>query len=288
MIRNTLTVDISGQDIQVLATVKVSGIIAQWKLYMWTNDYKAESVVQTSEQSTKMIDQNWWRYLTGSLLKNNNTTQFIRLFYGQHTQPGSTTVSNSIAAFSNKELGNLRIEVVSFKGSPLQATQEWAGDLDTAKWGNPEETRYVKWLLMDVTGDGNLDLVSLINTDESTLTVLVFASNGDFSFSAPTVSRIVANGTLFNPAFFKSILVAPASIDSPGSGSQAKTGILQLFDNYQVLGARLLGPVSNGSQKYELKGQLPAIAGQISLGAGDGSDVQGMDDWPGFFTQPVA
>ena len=45
---------------------------------------------------------------------------------------------------------------------------------------------------------------------------------------------------------------------------------METFDNYGILGARLVGPVngSNGTVGYELKGQTPALAGQMSTGLG--------------------
>jgi hypothetical protein len=36
------------------------------------------------------------------------------------------------------------------------------------------------------------------------------------------------------------------------------------FDNYGILGARVMAPVTKESTSYELKGQIPAISGQAS------------------------
>lgn len=147
----------------------------------------------------------------------------------------------------------------------------------------------MKWLLLDVSKDGNPDIVGLINTDESTLATVVFPSRGDYTFGEPVVSRIYIPNTGFNPSHFKSISVKPVEFELTHlkKVTSQNTGILQFFDNYQILGARLLGPVAPGSLYYELKGQIPSIAGQISTGAGPGSDDWQSEDRPGFLVKSI-
>ena len=46
-------------------------------------------------------------------------------------------------------------------------------------------------------------------------------------------------------------------------------GLFQLFDNFGLLGARLLAPdLEQGGASYEVVGQVPAIAGQMSSAIG--------------------
>lgn len=167
--------------------------------------------------------------------------------------------------------------------------QLWTKKYNTASWGNPPENHYLKFLLLDVSHNGNLDIVALLNIDDSTLRTVVFPSLGDYSFGEPVVSTISIPESLFNPAFFRSVLVAPAEFQYPETQGNLKvnTGILQFFDNYQILGARLLAPTSPTSLNYELKGQTPAIAGQTTVGAGLGGMNWNLDDWPGFLASKV-
>ena len=74
-------------------------------------------------------------------------------------------------------------------------------------------------------------------------------------------------------------------------GLKTEAGILGFFDNYGILGARMIAPVSGtGTYKYEFKGQTPAIAGQLSsglgwrsqnlMGRGESSEAIGFADFP--------
>ena len=61
------------------------------------------------------------------------------------------------------------------------------------------------------------------------------------------------------------VYTAQTTYTFPSSKTKTKGAIISLFDNYGIIGARLVGPESpKGSFKYELKGQNGAIVGQRS------------------------
>ncbi|KAB8279030.1 hypothetical protein BDV30DRAFT_232906 [Aspergillus minisclerotigenes] len=134
---------------------------------------------------------------------------------------------------------------------------------------------YLTWFAEDIDNDGNTDLVTLINPTSALnvdFQVAVFPGFGDGTFGAPVVSPISlnpANGTLLTASFMKSIKVHKADYVYPGTSTASKGGILAMFDNYGIIGGRMLAPVlSSGSLYYEFKGQVPAVAGQSSQGLG--------------------
>lgn len=180
--------------------------------------------------------------------------------------------------------GFFRIDVLDIDTSEGTVGVLWTKEYKIT-WDEPANEQYLGFLLLDVSENGYDDLVALINTNDSTLTTVVFPNIPRDVFSEPVVSTISILKSLFNPTFFKSVLVKSASYDYLTSGVSIKTAILQLFDNYQLLGARLLAPVKHKSFQYELKGQTPSIAGQTTVGTG--SEAQESGDWQGFFAKPI-
>lgn len=79
----------------------------------------------------------------------------------------------------------------------------------------------------------------------------------------------------FNGPFAKDILTTMTRVFSPSTQlpGAASAGLLQLFDNYGILGARLLNPVSGDETAYAVVGQVPAIAGQLSEALGGAGDA---------------
>jgi hypothetical protein len=133
-------------------------------------------------------------------------------------------------------------------------------------------SNYLTWFLSDVDADGNLDLVGLVAADDGSLRVLAFKPKADESggFEAPVVSSIVSDrGTLLTAPFMTPIMARQAKYKFPGTDYQVDAGILMAFDNYGILGVRLLRPKSySGTLEYEIAGQLPAVAGQVSAALG--------------------
>jgi hypothetical protein len=178
--------------------------------------------------------------------------------------------------------GFLRIDVV--KVIDAQSIELTFSKRYPVTWGNPSNAQYLKWLLLDVNENGCPDLVALINTDDSTLTTVVFPNIPGQFFNNPTVTTINIPNSLFNPTFFQSVLVKPAVYEYPSTKVRVKTAILHLFDNYQLLGGRLLAPTEPRSFNYELKGQTPSIAGQTTVGSGS----QYPGDWQGLLAAPIS
>lgn len=87
MIRGPITVDGSIPS-QLLAVTAAGDNFVQWRFYGWTEDYTGESFSRAIEQTGPIISEQWWRYLTGSLLLSDRTTQVVRLLYGDHADPG--------------------------------------------------------------------------------------------------------------------------------------------------------------------------------------------------------
>ncbi|KAF8249240.1 hypothetical protein K440DRAFT_660254 [Wilcoxina mikolae CBS 423.85] len=244
--------------ILAVATLPQALQTVNWRFYEWDNDYNQYSIQDTSEE---LDAPKWEIILTGRLLKESDTTQLVRIIYGPTFEPG-----------------RLRIDILTVANG-RNITRLFSKSYSTQSWGSPPNEQYLKWLLLDANGNGNLDIVAVINTPNFTLTTVIFPNNGDYQFGEPVVTTICIPDSSFNPTFFQSILIRPAVYTYPDTNTPVKTGILQLFSNYQVLGARLLAPTVPGSLKYELKGQTPAIAGQISVGSGS----QDPSDWQGFF-----
>ena len=129
----------------------------------------------------------------------------------------------------------------------------------------------VKWFLMDVNDDNLNDVVAYCPTS-STLYVTTFLQRPDGSCDQPYTTSIPADYYLnFNGDYLKHITSFPTvrfnvNTQRPTGG---RNNIFQLFDNYGVLGGRLLAPWKDGElQFYDAVGQYPAIAGQLSGGLG--------------------
>ncbi|THC87924.1 hypothetical protein EYZ11_012630 [Aspergillus tanneri] len=133
----------------------------------------------------------------------------------------------------------------------------------------PEQ--YLTWLLADINGNGRPDLVSLVNAGMG-LGVVVFPGLDEFAFGSPQTSVISSDkGRLFNASFMKPVYAAQARyrFSAEPRTCVSDGAILQVFDNYGILGIRLVAPlVPQGSYAYEAKGQTPAVAGQLSCGLG--------------------
>ena len=167
------------------------------------------------------------------------------------------------------DTGSVRIEVLKLNvSSPhvqLLSSQSFpiTWDLNSV---------YRKIFLRRIPGSGLALTVLLSKADSHTLTTLVFPPASGDAFSAPISTLIEAphNIPAFTTAYLKSLLVAQVGYKYP-NGKWTDAAIMQLFDNYGILGARLLVPKQgNGMDKwkYEVKGQVPAIAGQRSEGVG--------------------
>ncbi|KAH8590131.1 hypothetical protein B0O99DRAFT_635297 [Bisporella sp. PMI_857] len=152
----------------------------------------------------------------------------------------------------------------------------------------------VSWNLIDVNQDGIADLVGLItdcgtNTNHTAVTVVLPGLRHDHDedykgypisgFGNYVISRLVPDSPKWANRFMTPLSIHNVEyITSGPKPVVSQAGILMFFDNFGVLGVRLIAPVHGDGHdfKYELKGQTPAISGQVSSGLGwSPEDVMG-------------
>jgi hypothetical protein len=125
-------------------------------------------------------------------------------------------------------------------------------------WGLDSAHNYLAWFFAESKA------ISLGMKDDSSLVVVVFPWPDDIG--SPIISEIALNpekGYLLTAEFMTPLRIMLTSYTYPG-GEITDAAIIMFFDNYGILGARVLAPVTKGSTSYELKGQIPAISGQAS------------------------
>jgi hypothetical protein len=123
-------------------------------------------------------------------------------------------------------------------------------------WGLSSVHDYLAWFFAES------NLITLGIRDDSSIVVVVFP----WPDASPVVSEITLNpdkGYLLNAPFMEPLRTMLTSYTYPG-GETTDAAIIMFFDNYGILGARVMAPVTKGSTSYELKGQIPAISGQAS------------------------
>ncbi|KAJ7922002.1 hypothetical protein B0H13DRAFT_2413373 [Mycena leptocephala] len=123
-------------------------------------------------------------------------------------------------------------------------------------WGLSSVHDYLAWFF------AKSNLITLGIRDDSSIVVVVFP----WPDASPVVSEITLNpdkGYLLNAPFMEPLRTMLTSYTYPG-GETTDAAIIMFFDNYGILGARVMAPVTKGSTSYELKGQIPAISGQVS------------------------
>lgn len=109
-------------------------------------------------------------------------------------------------------------------------------------------------------------------TDQKTaeMTTVVFPPNKEGGFKDPITSKIESPNEV--PSFVSPSLKSLGLYSVPYVYREIRQrspgGLLQLFDNYGVLGARLLGNEVFEKLKFRAIGQTPAIAGQVSSAIG--------------------
>lgn len=193
-----------------------------------------------------------------ALLSHPNGS-LVRLSYGS-TFPPQQKLQIEIITLVRAEDGNISISASS--SPPVDIT-----------WHGLIEKDYRLWFLHDVDGDGILDLVAYCS-DASLIfiDVVVFPGSKDGTFKSPVVSPIVldsAVGRLFTAEFMKPLYTTQARYTYPGGGNGSTSGaIMSFFENYGIVGCRIVVPVGGGRYTYMLGGQDGAIAGQRALTLG--------------------
>ena len=129
-------------------------------------------------------------------------------------------------------------------------------------------SRYTSFSILPSTDDRGSSMVVLLEDPETAaLSTLVFPRDPTSGFLPPTVSPVkIPEGDLtFTAPFLKTLRVQQTPYINRETEARAQGGLLQLFDNFGLLGARLLAPISeDGGLSYEVVGQDPALAGQAS------------------------
>lgn len=226
-----------------------------WNFTAWRNGY---SEISTDSFST-MISFPVQAILTGILGSDGQNASIVQLYYGD-TFPYPKRIGVDVVQPSEDPSGKVSLPGPCFKQSfPIS-------------WPARKSSEYLLWFLSDVDGDGFTDIVGYASSESNTtLTVVVFPGREGCYFQDPVVSSITLpaeKGTLFTSSFMHPVYARQAAYSYPEELS-TDAGILSFFDNYGILGVRMLAPVTaTGTHNYEFKGQNPAIAGQLSPGLG--------------------
>ena len=224
----------------------------KWYFAKWHSEYTDSSISEVTEPNAPPAQ---------AILSDSESSRIIRLSYGQHY-----TVS-----------GGLRLDIIRplpDAGGVVKAISILSSSVfDMSSLGLLEKD-YLLWCLCDVDGDGHKDLVAYTSSeDNERLHVIAFPWRSDDGFGEPIISPIDLDpdiGTLMTGEFLSPLKSLQANYTYPDDGAATSAGILAFFDNYQIIGARMIAPkASTGTLEYELKGQNPSIAGQRSSTLGD-------------------
>lgn len=211
-----------------------------WNFTSWSDGFKTRTSETLTEQAVGSAAQ---AFLVGQLFKDARNESIVRIF----TTPATA-----------------RIDVIDYTPSQPIKPSSQTFDFDSSFCEG------IEWFLADVNDDTKLDVVAYCSSSDATLTTAVFLNRGkggSSQFDEPRISTILPNvPKLFNAPFLKSVVTITTQVFDTDTQlpSRNKAGLLQLFDNYGILGVRLLKPVSDDLALYTPVGQTPAIAGQVS------------------------
>ena len=230
-----------------------------WYFASWKKNY-TEKVVSQIDEPGALAAQ--------ALLSDSDTGRLVRVHYGRRIP-----VSKELRIDVQRPVWNDTSKSITFT-APRQ-TQRFE-----ITWPAYLEKAYLLWFLTDVDGDGNKDLVAYTSQDNFIeQTVIVFAGRQNGTFAKPVVSPIQLDpniGKLLTAEYMLPLTTVQAQYTYLDNSTTA-AGIMAFFDNYGIVGARMLAPkAAKGTFKYEFKGQNPSIAGQRSTTLG-----QRPGDWMG-------
>ena len=110
-------------------------------------------------------------------------------------------------------------------------------------------------------------VVLLEDPETAALSTIVFPRGPKHGFLPPIVKpvKIPEGVPTVTAPFLQTLRVQQTSFISRKTGARAQGGLLQLFDDFGTLGARLLAPASgDDGLSYEVVSQNPALAGHSS------------------------
>ena len=226
---------------------------SSWTFFYWYENYTHHCTMYGHSDTPPAQS-----VLTGRLGQSENSS-ILLLYYGS-TLPEPKSIR--IDVFQQREE----------EGPPCSVTLPTprSSQMFPINWPAAQPSEYLHWFLGDVDRDGILDLIGYASSNSNAnLNVIVFPGRLDGDLGEPVVSNITLapnTGSLFTSDFMFPVYTTQAAYASE-NGSRLDSSILSFFDNYGILGARMIAPVSlTGSFEYGFKGQTPAIAGQLSQG----------------------
>ncbi|KAG8531944.1 uncharacterized protein KY384_003580 [Bacidia gigantensis] len=223
-----------------------------WYFANWRKDFTEKVVSQIFEPNA---------FKAQALLSDPASGCLIRLRFGKWYPVATALRIDRICAVRDDSTDKVSLS------NPPQS------QVFNISWPAYLEKDYLLWFLCDVDGDGHKDLVTYTSLENNiVLHVVVFPGRTDGTFASPIVSPITIDpevGRLMSAEFMTPMKTIQADFTYPVDGSITSAGIISFFDNYGIVGARMIAPkTAKGTFEYEFKGQNPSIAGQRSTTLG--------------------
>ena len=229
-----------------------------WRFARWTNNYRGTPSVKKVEIDNTFPVQ---AIVTGKLTGNSQAS-VVQLYYGTSTYGPRQF---DIKIFQPLESGT----------GDITLQRHWDNTF-IIDWPASLSSDFHNWFLSDIDGDGNADLVGYVfMTRWAILEIAVFPGKLSGGFDEPVLSVILIPEGRGNFLLSKStspVFTRQATSSCKVQGQdhlvEDDRNILGFYDNF-VLGVIMVGPnQTTGQFNYTLKGQTPAIAGQLSKGLG--------------------
>jgi hypothetical protein len=220
-----------------------------WTIASWTSDYENQKIQTVIEENRP------WKPHT--VIQHED--KILRVF-DTHGPNGK----------------NFKIDVLTFDfASETPKIKILSSAEYIIQWDRKSEYRSIMFTQnSDNPSSSELPSLTLLMSEPKThiLFTVVFPAISGYRYGYPVTKLITPPGKVetFTAPFLNSIRAEPVAYTYK-SGKTTKAAVLQLFDNFGVLGARLLAPMlgeNNEKYQYEAVGQVPAIAGQSSKAIG--------------------
>lgn len=226
-----------------------------------------------------VIVENGVKYAAQRILadESSDDQKFVRVSYGPGITSTEVPPSRRLQYVLFDTSTDIQIEtLLLLNGSITTLSQQTYPTFDPRAC-----TVSLTWFLtpLETSSAPSLIAYCLSSSPQSTVSTAVWSPLTASSPAGYQKPRIVSFGPEYKPhfngAFAKDILTTTTRVFSPTTQlpGAASAGLLQLFDNYGILGARLLNPVRGDETAYAVVGQVPAIAGQLSEALGGAGDA---------------